>query len=538
MNKKLLTLAVAAALAAPGLASAEAIMYGKMNVSLDYESIDNWIQPFYNNTGAQDYNNGEYTIGGNPGTNLWVNYAGNGYNIARAQAADENVPAPFLADGTTPNPAWPGYVNGTAGTLRVGPGQAVPGQDFSGWGMNKGANLRGEGRASRFGIKGSEDLGNGLKAVYQIEIGVNFDTNNALTNNADTFYWRNTFAGLAGDWGTILMGRHDTPLKISTAKLDLFSDTMADYNGTIGFDDLRADNAVAYISPSWAGFQLAAAIVPSGMGTALGVSNVNSDQINGGYSLAGIYKNGPFYGSVAYESLNEEMYMSTAQSLNGCPSILNYTATATGWNLDSTGYACNKANSDYNKWRVGLGILDWNGFTLTGIYEQQSDLAASQPIAALNSYDTVLDPTGSQNSFYLPGAPDERELWQIQAGYAFGNFMVKGMYGQTTFSGDYRLPTWGGITPQNRGVYSAMAEDYYNGGTSSWAIGFDYNFSKRTQAYVLYTATTADGSSSPLLYGANTGASADIAAAVLSGNVANNRRYDWDGFSLGMMHSF
>ena len=43
MNKKLLTLAVAAALAAPAIASAEAIMYGKMNVSLDYENIDNVI---------------------------------------------------------------------------------------------------------------------------------------------------------------------------------------------------------------------------------------------------------------------------------------------------------------------------------------------------------------------------------------------------------------------------------------------------------------------------------------------------------------
>ena len=63
--------------------------------------------------------------------------------------------------------------------MRLAPGQALSGQNFNGWGMNKGAQtgLQGEGRANRFGVKGSEDLGNGLKAVYQIEIGVNFDTN-------------------------------------------------------------------------------------------------------------------------------------------------------------------------------------------------------------------------------------------------------------------------------------------------------------------------------------------------------------------------
>jgi predicted porin len=44
---------------------------------------------------------------------------------------------------------------------------------------------------------------------------------------------------------------------------------------------------------------------------------------------------------------------------------------------------------------------------------------------------------------------------------------------------------------------------------SSWAIGFDHNFSKRTTAYALYTATDSDQKSS-----------------------------DWSGFSLGLIHKF
>ncbi len=32
-----------------------------------------------------------------------------------------------------------------------------------------------------------------------------------------------------------------------------------------------------------------------------------------------------------------------------------------------------RSGDDFNKWRIGLGILDWNGFSLTGIYEDRSN---------------------------------------------------------------------------------------------------------------------------------------------------------------------
>ena len=49
-------------------------------------------------------------------------------------------------------------------------------------------------------------------------------------------------------------------------------------NATVGFQDLRADNAVAYISPSFSGFTLAAAVVPAGGSTGIGSLNTESDQ--------------------------------------------------------------------------------------------------------------------------------------------------------------------------------------------------------------------------------------------------------------------
>lgn len=513
MNKKLLTLAVAAALAAPAVASAEAIMYGKLHVSLDYQTIDNVIQPVFNNSAraAITDSNGAVVVPSYAGDDVFVN------NVGQVVL---RVP-----HGTAISPALGSRL---AGTFKLTPGQTLPGKDFKGWGFSKGANMRGEGRANRIGVKGSEDLGNGLKAVYQIELGLNFDTNNNVVNNADTISYRNTFVGLASDWGTLLAGRHDTPLKISTSKLDLFADTMADYNGTIGFEDLRADQAVAYVSPNWAGFQLMGAVIPGGAATGIGVQNWESDGIAEGYSLAAIYSNGPFYASAAYESLNSDVLEGTATSLLPCVPQITYAdaaATQPLWTVQS----CAK-QTDYDKWRLGLGLLNWNGFTLTGIYEKQNDLPGSNGFNGVQYYDNLF-PGASKYSWYLSGGPEERELWQIQAGYSFGSWMFKGMYGQTSYSGGTtRLPSAAATAP-NAGVYHTMYNDFYTGDTDSWALGVDYNFSKRTTAYVLYTATTADGDETPVLTdGLNVLPGSGLAAAPA--------RSQWDGFSIGLTHSF
>jgi predicted porin len=318
-------------------------------------------------------------------------------------------------------------------------------------------------------------------------------------------------------------------MKISTGKLDLFADTMADYNGTIGFDDIRADQAVAYVSPNWAGFQFMGAIIPGGAATALGDQNWNNDGIASGYSLAAIYSNGPFYGSAAYESLSTDMFMSTATALNGCSPVTTFDGAG---NPLYTMLSCGQQTSDYNKWRFGLGLLDWNGFSLTAIYENEENLPGSSSVTGMDYYDTLFA-GASDYSWRLSGGPDKRELWQVQAGYSFGNWMLKGMYGQASYSGgNTQLPT-AGETLANSGYYQSLYNDYFNGNSDSWAIGVDYNFSKRTKAYMLYTSTTIDGGNNASLTDAIGDFSVDPG---VGGNTNDNSQ--WDGFSIGMMHSF
>lgn len=579
MNRKLITLAVAAAIAGPTLAptaaNAEAILYGKLNVSIDYVDVD--ANAYWTN-GIPQGNGVPRLSGGNPSFGTALSGSGTNNNFDFAQARNPATGALlFDAAGnpvrsTSPYPDFPGamalrygasdnlYTNSqliggvvpivgisnldpvtySAGTtlttysynystkqlqstttavaapntvsvydtvynssLAVLQAQgfsaanasaaasnlalneawrlasdaqrnavsaqirtAAGGQAYKGWGLNM------NGRASRIGVKGSEDLGGDLKAIYQVELNVDMSNDNRDAslldgNRGNGIAFRNTFVGLSGNWGTVLMGRHDTPLKMSTGKLDLFADTLADMNYTVGFEDLRADSVVAYISPAFSGFTFSAAIVPAGGATGIGSFNNDSDSLSGAYSLAGVYNNGPFYVSLAYENLGSEMFTNS----NPWSGLGLYQTTV----ADSYKAMFGSGPDEDTKLRIGLGLLDWNGFTLTGMFEQHEN---------------------------VNGAPVDgnMDLWQIQAAYAFGNSQVKAMYGQAEVDEC--------VVPFTFTCTSGIPE-LQNTDKSVWAIGFDHNFSKRTKVYTLYTAVDDDTPDA-----------------------------DWSGFSLGLMHSF
>src|SRR6185369_5618432 len=69
----------------------------------------------------------------------------------------------------------------------------------------KGAQPDGS-NSSRFGIRGTESLGGGLNAIFQIESSINGDTNSGNLGG------RETFVGFQGAWGTFKMGHFLMPL--------------------------------------------------------------------------------------------------------------------------------------------------------------------------------------------------------------------------------------------------------------------------------------------------------------------------------------
>ena len=167
-------------------------------------------------------------------------------------------------------------------------------------------------RGSRLGVKGSEDLGNGLKAVYKIELQLDLDGDEFASDDG-AHRTRNTYAGLAGKFGTVILGTHDTPLKISTGALDYFDGTAAenDDGWTEAHSDRRAANTIAYISPSFSGLTVAGAIIPGedSKGENDNPPAITGTEANGltdAYSIAAMYNNAGIHISIAREFLDAE----------------------------------------------------------------------------------------------------------------------------------------------------------------------------------------------------------------------------------------
>lgn len=101
--------------------------------------------------------------------------------------------------------------------------------------------------ASRLGVKGAIAIdGFTFKVIYGAEYGIE-----AADTTSTTFTQRNIFLGLEGDWGRVIAGRHDTPLKQTEGKIDQFNDLDADIDRLFGAHN-RDPNIIYYTSPKFA----------------------------------------------------------------------------------------------------------------------------------------------------------------------------------------------------------------------------------------------------------------------------------------------
>jgi predicted porin len=166
--------------------------------------------------------------------------------IAMAVAGVMAAPMAAQADATVYGKIHVSIDSGDTG------GNDVAGQDASGlwWQSN----------SSRIGFKGSEDLGGNLKAVWQLE------SNASFGSGSTSWGQRNSYVGLAGGWGSVIGGKHDTPFKTMGRKFDLFGDYVGDSRNVIQRQggtnwDLRPNNVVAYTMPTIGGFDARVAYV-------------------------------------------------------------------------------------------------------------------------------------------------------------------------------------------------------------------------------------------------------------------------------------
>ena len=114
---------------------------------------------------------------------------------------------------------------------------------------------------SRWGLRGSEDLGGGLKANFQLESGFNIDTGAFASNSTGGLFGRQAYVGLSGGFGAINFGRQYTAYDDARGAANAnnvldtdFTPVGAVYGfGQVGDYASRTNNTIKYASPSFGG---------------------------------------------------------------------------------------------------------------------------------------------------------------------------------------------------------------------------------------------------------------------------------------------
>lgn len=135
---------------------------------------------------------------------------------------------------------------------------------------------------ARWGLRGSEDLGGGLSAFFNIEHRFKADTG----MQDGTLMWKDkAFVGLRhNDWGSVTLGRISSPGDNNgiAGRYEAFGGDSLASNGSRGARLVaKWDNTVYYQAPRWSGFSFGAAVSEASAAQRKRVSGVQADYIQG-----------------------------------------------------------------------------------------------------------------------------------------------------------------------------------------------------------------------------------------------------------------
>lgn len=214
---------------------------------------------------------------------------------------------------------------------------------------------------SRWGFRGSEQLGNGMAAFFVIEGGIHADKGGSTQNN--TLFGRNAAVGLRGSYGSVSVGLQDTPLFTTlNTVVDPLRNGIIRANNLMAPTGFRASNSILYRSPDMKGFSGDLMYVA---GEVAG-DNAASRALGGSFG----YSKGPLNARLAYHHRN------------------NDTLT-----LKGTGAARNTllgANYDFGVLRGHVGYEINKGLNSSPLNNTQPLFGGAAPVASTDSRDLLL----------------------------------------------------------------------------------------------------------------------------------------------------
>jgi len=200
---------------------------------------------------------------------------------------------------------------------------------------------------SLLGVKGSEDLGGGMKADYLYEFGLQTETTATPTN-------RQSFVGLSGGFGAFRVGKQYSqafdnsvaadPLGATGGNGALYIASMVGYDGTE--HPLRQDRGIQYDLPSFvAGVKVTLTKVLGNANTAN-----NGPKTGDGSGVAINYTSGPLYAGYTTDSINNTGIASAPQPIKASATSKNKINTAT------LTYDLGMAKLAYNNTKMSVGV--------------------------------------------------------------------------------------------------------------------------------------------------------------------------------------
>lgn len=330
---------------------------------------------------------------------------------------------------------------------------------------------------SRIGFRGVEDLGNGLKAVFTLEYGIDVDQNEGLgsksTQKSRMTAARQQFVGLQGDFGFVGLGRQYSPGYWAAAKYDAIQTIPFSPQFVLSVNRgsninagsaARVSNSINYKSPNFSGLTVNAIY---------GFNENNQDQERRAGDLTAIgvdYSNGPLGVGFVYSQVKQNDGAVPTEKF-GAP-------------FDPLSGGLTTLDDTKKEWYLGAGY-DFGMFRLVGSYQQIKD-ALPIPRAGAGSGD------------------DKDKIWQL------------GAIVPVTATGKVHVS------------YGRLDADQSEADTDAWTLLYSHGLSKRTTLYAGYSQIHNEDNTSFTSMAKNVD---ERTGATINGDVDRN-------VFLGIMHTF
>jgi predicted porin len=314
-------------------------------------------------------------------------------------------------------------------------------------------------RKSVIGVKGTEDLGNGLKAFYKMEWEVD-PADSGVGGKGKNLDGRDQFAGLKGGWGKALFGTASSNYKQMGSKIDPFwhhaaegrgyTNTMSKYHGSKGTDRGRMTNMLQYTTPKMAGIEVVLNYTLNGATTGTTGAPINCASSVGAGSLPADPATVP--GATSLKDLG-------VSSLSG----------------------------------IGSGLCGGDETLGAGIRWSNKDFLVYFDYLDPDEYG--IGPINSDN--YTPA---DESIMKIGGKWSAKQFWISAQYemAEDQTGGDYAFIAGNFDINKNNAIAATygMHDNLSNG----YAIGYTHKMSKQTKVYVDYSALNDDLNDTPAGY--------------------------------------